>query len=459
MTGQNTGQTWISARRPLTRPGKKDTKNKKGYMLLIYTDHSTIRLQYICRFIFKEQLGINYSITKHPESFRTHDGPRINYSHAEMPEGIFKLTPHDILFEKGIYEKQIEIRENNSYKYFFEAANSSFDFDLLAASFYLISRYEEYLPHQKDSYGRYAHENSLAFREGFLQQPLVNIWIRHFGERLQHFFPELKIMMPGFKYKLSYDIDIAWSYKNKGLIRNLGGFFLFLYINRLKVISGVSKDPYDSYEFLDQLHEENKIDPLYFFLVATTRSRYDKNISPYAHSMWQLIRRHSKKYRIGLHPSWRSNSNPTLVKKEKKILETAGNTPIHFSRQHYIYFDLPSTMENLEEAGITDDFSMGYGSINGFRASVASSFYWYNLSLEKISNICMHPFCFMDANSFYEQKQNAEDSYDEMMHYYQTCKKYGLTFICIFHNQFLGTDPLFKGWREIYLRFIAQLPK
>jgi hypothetical protein len=174
--------------------------------------------------------------------------------------------------------------------------------------------------------------------------------------------------------------------------------------------------------------------------------------------MWQLIKRHAKKYRTGLHPSWKSNENITILKKEKKILETAGDIPVSISRQHYIKFSLPQTFERLIEAGITEDYSMGYGSINGFRASVASSFYWYNLQADAVTNLRLHPFCFMDANSFYEQGQTASRSWEELMHYYQVCKSVNGKFITIFHNNFLGEGKKFKGWRELYVKFISQLP-
>jgi hypothetical protein len=102
---------------------------------------------------------------------------------------------------------------------------------------------------------------------------------------------------------------------------------------------------------------------------------------------------------------------------------------------------------------------MGYGSINGFRASVASDFQWYNLQTETISKLRLHPFCFMDANSFYEQRFTAEQAYEELIHYYGLCKKYHGTCISIFHNNFLGTDKTFAGWKEMYSRFISQLPR
>jgi hypothetical protein len=41
-------------------------------------------------------------------------------------------------------------------------------FDPLAATFYLVSRYEEYLPFIPDEHGRFPAKQSFAFSNGFL---------------------------------------------------------------------------------------------------------------------------------------------------------------------------------------------------------------------------------------------------------------------------------------------------
>lgn len=427
--------------------------------MLIYSHTISARLQYICKFIFQEQLGIGFSLTNDLDSFKQHDGPKINYSGLRPDGECINLHNHPLLFEKNITTQNIQCFETTNYKAFFETPESDFAFDIFAASFYLLSRYEEYLPHAEDMYGRYAHENSIAFKEGFLQQPLVNIWINDFSGFLKLRFPSIQPKQRSFQFIPTYDIDIAWSYKNKGLLRNLGGFIKSPSLERITVLAGFKKDPFNCYEYLRLLHNKYAFDPIYFFLAATSKSTYDKNISPYHYSMWQLIKKHAKVYRIGLHPSWKSFNNPALIKKEKKVVETAGNLNVIRSRQHYIKFSLPQTFEQLTAAGITEEYSMGYGSINGFRASVASSFFWYNLHSETVTALRLFPFCFMDANSFYEQKQNTEVSLAEILYYYEVCKKVNGEMITIFHNNFLGTDKFFEGWRALYENFISQVRK
>ena len=204
---------------------------------------------------------------------------------------------------------------------------------------------------------------------------------------------------------------------------------------------------------MDKLHERNELRPMYFFHVAARKGKYDKNISPTHPGMKKLIKQHAEKYQIGIHPSWASGDDDSLLDEEIRILQATSGKKINSSRQHYIRFELPQTFQRLVAAGITDDYSMGYGSINGFRASVASSFYWYDLKKEQQTNLLLHPFCFMEANSFFEQKYLPQRAYEEMMHYYNAVKAVNGTLITIWHNSFLGSYKSFTGWRDVYEEF------
>jgi hypothetical protein len=97
---------------------------------------------------------------------------------------------------------------------------------------------------------------------------------------------------------------------------------------------------------------------------------------------------------------------------------------------------------------------MGYGSINGFRASVASPFYWYDLEREEQTSLLIYPFCFMDANAYYEQKYTAQQAMDEMLHYYNEVKSVNGLLITLWHNNFLGDLTQLKHWKAMYVKFI-----
>lgn len=267
-----------------------------------------------------------------------------------------------------------------------------------------------------------------------------------------------------FNFLPTYDIDEAYAFKNKGLVKTMGGFGRSMVngqwsmVNeRIKVLRNKKDDPYDAYEWMNRLHEENNLEPIYFFHVANKKGKYDKNIEPSNPAMQQLIKQHATKYRIGIHPSWASGDDKNLLHEEIKTLESASGKKITASRQHYIRFTLPHTFRRLIAAGITDDYSMGYGSINGFRASVATAFYWYDLKNEKQTGLLLHPFCYMEANSFFEQKYLPQRAYEEMMYYYNAVKDVNGTLITIWHNSFLGNYRSFAGWKEIYEEFVKSV--
>lgn len=97
---------------------------------------------------------------------------------------------------------------------------------------------------------------------------------------------------------------------------------------------------------------------------------------------------------------------------------------------------------------------MGYGQINGFRASVSSPFYWYDLQNEQTTSLLIRPFCFMDANAYHEQGLNAEQALQELIYYHNIIREVNGEMITLWHNNFLGTANEFRGWRETYERFI-----
>jgi hypothetical protein len=196
--------------------------------------------------------------------------------------------------------------------------------------------------------------------------------------------------------------------------------------------------------------------PYYFFLAAARQKGVDRNIPISTQGLQELIRYHSIESRLGIHPSWQSGDQGDLLKEELEWMEYISGQKIVRSRQHYIRFTLPATYRRLLQYGIEQDFSMGYGSINGFRASVASSFYWYDLEKEEKTALRVFPFCFMDANSFYEQQHNAAGAMNELMQHYRQIRKVNGLMITIWHNSILGHDPEFAGWREVYETFLRE---
>src|SRR5450432_219737 len=428
--------------------------------MLFYSDHKNPRLDYMLDFISGEIFNEPLVPTCDQSAYLSYAGAKLNYSNERLSNTEFYIQPHPLLFETGIRDQEINRFDYSGRPAFFQTAGD-FPFDIFAAAFFLISRYEEYLLFQPDKFGRFPFQASLAFRENFLDFPLINYWLEDFKKSLRQKFPELIFRLKDFKFIPSYDIDIAYSYKYKGLKRNLVGFCRsmlkgqwYYLLDRWDVLFNKKKDPFDSYEWLDSLHLYCRTRAYYFFLIAKKQVGVDKNISPARPQMRSLIAYHASGYTVGIHPSWQSGDEEAILMDEVDELARIIESPVKYSRQHYIRMTLPQTYRRLVDVGIDKDFSMGYGAANGFRASIASSFYWYDLKAEKKTGLMLFPFCFMDATSFYENRLSPKAAFSELMDYYRKIKQINGLMVTIWHNHFFGTDPVFAGWKEVYEVFL-----
>lgn len=446
--------------------------------IIIYSPNSSARLDYIVKLLFQSRAYITNDI----EVFDSFPGKKINYSKAFLSGVDAQVIPHSLLFEQQIQEQRVAISSWQGVPIFFEAAGGTIPFDIFAASFYLITRYEEWLPHENDYLDRYRYEQSLAYQFGFLDQPLVNSWMEKWTS--QNSLPYTK---PAFSFKPSYDIDIAYSYSHHAMLRNIGGYFKDLLNanfsgikDRVQVLAGVRKDPYDVYDWLDELHAKFQLDPIYFFLVASKRDAIHKNISPANKGMKELIQRIARKYNVGIHPSAQKKSvfnssesegllteyklsngeynnrvdgNKKKLRDEKMSIEMLIARNVTQSRQHYIQLRFPETYEALLQAGITEDYSMGYPTISGFRASYTGSFNWFHLLKNEETSLKIFPFCYMDATLIFHERITPETAHSKMEYYYQQFQQYGGCFIPIYHNQLLSEQNNFGEWRRIYADF------
>lgn len=421
-------------------------------MIWLYTTSVSNRLIYIADVLLGKG---QYQLTTDSHVLNQ-ESPCINYSDTPGSAAALQIIPSGILFETGLHQHTIEVGQWQNMPVFF-CTQGTIPFDLFGAAFYLLSRYEEYLPHTKDTYGRYSHANSLAYKHQFLHIPLIEYWQQGLHKALAQTNSGYIFKAPAFEICISYDIDIAYKYNGKGVWRNLAGFvkdalnFNWVLIpERIGTLAGNIKDPFDQYEAILSLHKQTQIPAVFFLLVAARQEGYDKNIDPAYPVFQQLAGNIAALHTTGLHPSTAAFARHQLLQDEKKQLEGIIKKPITCSRQHYIMMNLPATYQALITAGIQADYSMGYGSINGFRASYSRPYHWFDLSTNTISDLVIHPFCWMDANSIFEEKQTPDEAKNQLIHYTDALRQTGGILGLIFHNHFLTTDKHYSEWHKLW---------
>src|SRR5690554_5968688 len=195
-------------------------------MLLVFTDQPlTSRLKYVLQWIFEEQLQLSFELTNDSDYWQKFSGAKLNYSDQFIEGQNLQIKPAHLLFEiDQIKEQNLSIqRWKKTTVPFYNQPGAKIPFDLFAATFYHISRYEEYLPHIKDRHGRFKVEESMAGQFEFLDQAVVDVWMKHFSIFLKQLF-SIAIPQKEFQVKHTFDIDMVWKYKNKSSKKVYGGF-------------------------------------------------------------------------------------------------------------------------------------------------------------------------------------------------------------------------------------------
>lgn len=412
-------------------------------MIHIFVPQISERIRYIFHTIFNERLAIAYTLYDNIDSFYAIDGKyKIAYANEYVHNALF-IEASPLLFETSIENQHLRLSRINDIPICFQTRhpNSLLPFDIFSACFYFLSRYEEYLPHIKDNHQRYKAENSFAYQNKLLSTAIVDAWIDLFSKTLLSHFPDLDIKKHRFQYTPTYDIDSAFLYKNKSRRITIMGFVKLLIKGKWKemslryqVVNNRLPDPFDTYDYLDSLHQTYGLSP-HFFILFAKRSRYDKNIPTNNKNFIRLIRQLATKATIGIHASYASSfSNSERLNKEIKNLQQHLEQPVSSNRQHYIRLRLPESYDNLLKNNITDDYSMGYVHHIGFRAGTSFPFYFFDLEKNKTTSLKLHPFIFMENALTAEQQLSEAEILDKIKNCIDEVKKYKGHLITLFHN-------------------------
>jgi hypothetical protein len=331
------------------------------------------------------------------------------------------------------------------------AVAHSLPMDLPAAIFWLLSRAEEYDQPASDGHGRFPASASLAWREGFLERPLIDGWLSRLRRELLQEWPGLGLPQPESRVIPTCDVDFAWRYRHKPLLRQLRTLAGEAWRNGLQgawrglqVMTGARRDPYDLYALWEEL------DALLFFPLGDP-GPFDRQHSWQEPHYRALVRRWTDRQRAGLHPSYASATDPGKLQEEiVRFTDITGVGPVH-SRQHFLRFRLPDTYRALAEAGIREEWSMGYADAPGFRAGTAHPFPWYDLEADAPTAMQIHPLAVMDVTLNRYQKLSPEEAGRRMRDLREATREGGGELVTLWHHPSVAClDPDWLGWEALH---------
>lgn len=432
-------------------------------MILILIPKETNRLHFAMQLILTRLLGLEIKYTNEFSSFEEYDGPKFSYG-VPVEEKYLFFASSGLLFESKISARDLRHFSFEGGVVFFPVYNkdSILPFDPFSASFYLVSRYEEYLPHLRDNHNRYSASGSDAYQQGYLHKPLVNMWSIRIKDILHKWFVDLKFTTPVYSFIPTIDIDAAYAFKNKGITRAIGGITKAFQNrdydevrHRIRVLFRLEHDPFDTFELQMQLQKKYNYRAIYFILLADYGPN-DKNV-PYNNRYFQRLIRYLADYaEIGIHPSYASSLQPSLMVMETARLSKILKRDVELSRQHFLKLSLPETYRNLINNDIIHDYTMGYADVAGFRASICTPFPFFDLDQDSITNLIIHPFAAMDGTLHDYMKlspQKATEAINDLIH---EVKKVGGTFIPLWHNPALNEVGDWKGWLKVYTDMVEE---
>lgn len=433
---------------------------KNNNMVLIYFPYKeTARLKYVAEHLFCNILGVLFEVSNDKEIFVQYTGIKLNYSEENNLGGIH-IIPEGLLSEKGIQEKkELKVSVWKDLFVFFSKEKGDIPFDIFAASFYLLTLYEEYFPKQLDEHGRFSHTESLLFRNGCLEIPVIDRWAYFLKEEFEKAgYNTRDFQLRRYQSVSTYDIDHPFIYRNKGLIKNLGGALKDLFKGDLKAVKDrslvqlhIKEDPYlKALVVINEVQEKlNK--PYYLFILLGDRGKYGITTLYSPQRCYKYIKT-LKLATIGLHPSYKTYRNLKQLMKEKMELESILDQKVNISRQHFLRMINPETFQELNLAKIKEDFTLSFAHVSGFRSGTAIPYYFYDIWKEEKVPLLIRPTVMMDSTLIIHQKLNPIEALNKMKKLIDECKKSGGDYLSLWHNSNLAYSPQKNPWISVFIQ-------
>lgn len=422
-------------------------------MLLIYTQKLTPRISYVFRHICFRILGIEIVFTSIIDEFIAHPGPKLSYGKQSLGNELF-IQSEGLLVQQGFESIEITVKDWDETKCFFSMSDrSALPFDIFAASFFLLSRYEEYLPHVKDATGRFPASESLAFKEGFLQQPVVDLWAYKFKEILKTSFPELTFPIKKMHIHNLVEASQPFIYTQQGFLRTVIGYWSDLWqlkmrfvADRSKVIFGLRKDPFDTFKWLINRTKNSNHQLSIFFLLGEGLS-FRESMNTQRRKFKMLVKFVSDYKETGLIFSFTSLTDYEKLKKEKRRLEDITNRTLQSSMNAQFLVNLPEIYRNLVELEIEKDYTMVFENEVGFRAGTCTPFLFYDLDSEIKTPLMIHPIAITTKSLNKKYDSEINKIFNSV---FNLVEKVNGTFSMLFSNRDFRASEKNKIWRSIF---------
>lgn len=324
--------------------------------------------------------------------------------------------------------------------------------DIWASTFFMLTRWEEYVCPARDEHGRFPAKASTALKYNFLHRPIVNEYAEILRKMLEHIGFEIPTQSTNPQLIPTHDIDILQA---NCRLKSFAGDLLKRHDLKMALSRfGEPRDVYDTFDFLMNKSEEAHTKSIFFFMASDHREGYSGNYLN-TKKFVQTIEKITKRgHHIGFHAGHGTADNPKRFAEQLQLLKKHTDIDIKFSRQHFLKFDMPSTFNILEDNGITHDFSLGYSQCEGYRCGTGNSYRVFDFLNRKTLNVREVPLIIMDGTLNLTKKMSAEEAEALIFNHFNIGRKYNMPISILFHNSSFD-NYLWKGWKQLYSNIIT----
>ena len=426
----------------------------------------TARHRYVAHVVFEVILGWEVSWPGLEQEWLSASGPRVQYggdmdgivpvNTARIPSGGW-LESRRSLDDRGLW---VEDEQLASRIPFGIAMGPQIMADWWSWIFWMTTRFEEMQApaDSRDAMGRFLGKYSMGHKENWLNRPEIEVRVLNWAH--QHGWQAKEST---YRVIPTIDVDSAFAYRHRSPLHTMAAATNdFIrgrwdrWGERWSVLMGKKNDPYDTYDWLENLHRKHGLRTTYFFLLAN-RSEFDRGLPWRSKGLKSLIR--GLDADIGIHPGCASHQSSSihLLQLEKSRLESILGSPVALARQHYLLQRPDASWLRLEEAGIAHDHSLGFSDVPGFRAGMSRAFRAYSLSEERMLNLWLHPVAAMDATFLRYLETTPEAAVQIIEKLALEVKAVQGTLRLLWHNESVSDRWEWHGWKVMYEQVLSRV--
>ncbi len=318
--------------------------------------------------------------------------------------------------------------------------------DFFAAIFFMLTRFEEQfaLP---DAEGRCPATESLAYRFGFLNRPIVNEYV----ELIRNILSACGFSLATTgRYELipTHDVDV---FSPPAKLKTFMGDLLKR--RNLKLFANRFYDNYfDYFSWLMDVSE--KANTKSRFYVMSSMGKGDANYLPHMPNVKNIFESIAKRgHVLGFHPGFNTANNNHKWAEQKLLLENALGIVVEEGRQHYLFSPLPQMWRIWDDNNMKIDSSLSYADYEGFRCGTGSEFNVFDIDRRKKLALRERPLIVMEMTLLYYQKLSMDEISSVLCFYNNISKRYKMPFTILFHNSTFWKTNVYKGINNVYTDF------